>query len=445
MLEAPRSITHLGVLSSTTGPSNATSVGRGGTRERDTLMKFRKPLRPTHCLSDIYGAGHVYTARVSDQMATWVGGRDDFASGHALIVAGSTPTICAASVTTAAGISLLEEAGLPSESPVRVYHDLTGYGERLREAAARSERIVTKHLHSPAEVPESASWISRKLLAWLNNKANLGALVPIEGTPRRQLVAKSELERRAWREVDMPVVLKVPSDLPNGAGKAVALCHTSAELTHAFRRFADAAELVVEEYLDIKNNWCLNYATLGSEVVFLGGSEQIVDAAGAYLGNWLAPNSPPPPNAIALGRAVMDQAVTLGFRGIAGFDMGVLGDGAVKVFDLNFRPNGSTPAILLLPALVDAIGSNWCGRLATWTAANAKTPWVDTARAATRLGWLLPLATQEPADGKTPARLRGVLIGETREQVEARNNWLERQGLHRCDGETAAHLARAAA
>ena len=50
------------------------------------------------------------------------------------------------------------------------------------------------------------------------------------------------------------------------------------------------------------------------------------------------------------------QAQLLGFPGIAGFDMLVVRDGAVKVIDLNFRPNASAGHLLAFDGAVERSG-----------------------------------------------------------------------------------------
>src|SRR5206468_997469 len=107
----------------------------------------------------------------------------------------------------------------------------------------------------------------------------LPKLVPTEAVPRRRMALVAEVRALAARGTGEPMVLKVPSDLPNGGGHAVALCRTHDELRLALERFAGVEEMVLEEYLSIEKSFCLNYCTHEGRVHYLGGAEQVVDAA----------------------------------------------------------------------------------------------------------------------------------------------------------------------
>ena len=373
-----------------------------------------------------------------------LGGRDDFATGQALAVAGTTPTICVEAAATSAGLDLMEEAGLPRDFPVRVYQDAAEYQARLDEAHQAGERVVMKHLHPHDMVPGAACWMDRDLVGFLNNKGNLLALVPAEAVPCRRLVSAAEVRNLADRGTDVPAVIKVSSDLPSGGGYGVALCRTVRDLYRALERFGETDGLVMEEYLPIQRNLCLNYATHANRISYLGGSEQVVDEAGAYLGNWLEA-TPLSSQAVAVGQAIMENAVRRGYRGVAGFDMAVLADGRVKVLDLNFRPNGSTPALLYQPALTEVIGPEFVGRLATWSGSGPFGVMLSAARRALRVGWLLPLATLHPRRAGECPRLRGLLLGTTRDEVEAKNRQLAQWGMIRADAAPAAMGAARAA
>lgn len=396
-------------------------------------MKRWGRLHPSLTLADIYGPGHVYTARAPERTAIWIApDRDDFTTGIALTVAGSLPIICHESVSTPAVLDLLHDAGVPCDGPHRRYEDANGYRRHIQEISRQGERLVMKHVHPLDEVPSDACWMDSQLLGYLNNKGNLAALVPTEAVPARRLVPIREILDLAERDISKPVVLKIPSDLPSGGGSAVALCRSSDELRQKLTQLGGLSAVIVEEFLTIARNMCLNYTTHQNQIKFLAAADQIVDAAGAYQGNWLKPVQPPA-EAIAIGLVIMEKAVALGYRGVAGFDMAVLPDGRIKVLDLNFRLNGSTPALLFQDALSEALGSVWEGRLATWQNSGCFKAFVEAARTANRAGWLLPLAVWDAQNRGGRARLRGVLLGATRAEIEARNSQLAGLGLHRAD------------
>lgn len=105
-----------------------------------------------------------------------------------------------------------------------------------------------------------------------------------------------------------------------------------------------------------------------------------------------------------------------GYRGFAGFDMGVDAAGQIWVFDLNFRLNGSTTGLLLLRAGFDQLGAPVM-RTRSWTAGVGFADLARAVRAAAARGELLPFCLYDPGDGPTPGRLGGAVLGRSRQEV----------------------------
>ena len=121
------------------------------------------------------------------------------------------------------------------------------------------------------------------------------------------------------------------------------------------------AELIVEEYLDLVENWCVHFCVeaIGAPRL-LGATEQLISATGAYGGSRVG-GTVLPPAAAELCQAVAERARELGFIGYCGVDTGLTSSGEVKVFDLNFRINASTPPLLVLNAIAASRGPSWTG------------------------------------------------------------------------------------
>lgn len=404
-------------------------------------MGYRKrSIRPSVTLSDVFGPEPVFNPRGSFHGYGWLHrelSTREFATGGVLPTAGATATICSRAVTSPAGLDLLADAGLPEPGPLLTYTDEAEYSERISEVIAAARPVVMQHVQRTDETPPESYWVARSLLAFLNNKGNLAELVPREALPRRRLVKPTDLAGLGRARANLPVALKAASDRSSGGGFAVILAHSPDDLERASKQFGGCRRVVLEEFLDIRENFCLNFAATDRESFYLGAAEQVVDAAGAYQGNWYEPDRQPPPEAVRLGREVMRGAASRGYRGFAGFDMAVLSDGRVKVFDLNFRLNGCTKVLLLYESIRRAFGAGCIGRGCSLRASGSFAAMCKTARAALQERLLLPLITYDPAAIPVPTgppMLWGLVLGESRPEVEAKLGYLAARGLVRKAG-----------
>ncbi|MCH5374899.1 MAG: hypothetical protein JJ992_13065 [Planctomycetes bacterium] len=388
-------------------------------------------IRPSITLREVYGDDCVFNGRASYSSYGWLPTEPailDALTGSTLAVAGGLPAIRSRGVTTERGCDLLVQAGLPVDDASLVYASRDEYLQRLAEAPDSGRKIVFSHLHPPQEISHDVYWIDATLLSFLNNKANLPALVSEGSIPKRRVISASGIARQGT-----PVVIKVADDLSNGAGFAVRLCHHQDDLLAAQRDFRTCDRVVAEEYLAIDRNLCVNFATVGREVVHLGTAEQIVTPSGAYAGNWLVPPDDLPQRAIDLGRGIMEQAAGRGYRGLAGFDIAVLRDGRLLVLDLNFRINGCTPSLLLYEHARSVLKFP-LGCLRTWRGRAGS--FLDIYRVfseAVADRYFLPLCVYEPAAGGNPEgvpSVSGLVFGATRVEVEAKLRYLHERMSH---------------
>jgi hypothetical protein len=134
---------------------------------------------------------------------------------------------------------------------------------------------------------------------------------------------------------------------------------------------------------------------------------------------------------VAVGHTIVHQAASLGYRGIAGLDMAVLDGGDIKVFDLNFRLNGSTPPVLLADSIRQAYGRTvmrfyrgaWRGDLDSLLSA---------LYLALERGDFLPLKVFDPRvigyDSEQP-RVSGLILGDSESDVAKIEAELVTKGL----------------
>lgn len=384
-------------------------------------------MRAKITLRDVFGPGHLFSARASFASPGWLSHDPafrDFLTGTPLTVADGLPILVSAHVTDPQGLDLLEHAGLEIPNDLRTYDDEPTHRAALDSA---SERLVFQHVHPTDEVEPARCWVDPALVSFLNNKANLEDMSPDESIPRREVLPRGRASDQA--SLRIPCVIKIASDESSAGGFGIRLCHTAADVRSALRDFARCEVLVVEEFLPITRSFCVQFATTADSIAYLGAPEQIVDAAGAYVGSWFEPRREPPEEAIDLGRRVMDQAVSLGYRGFGGIDVVELVDGRFMVMDLNFRMNGSTVALLLSDSVAQHEGSPVIRSVSL----RFRGEWDDLIRVtetAMRDHRVIPMCTYRPTDRSgEPPRLQAMVTGTTRTEVDTRLDELRRTGF----------------
>ncbi len=377
------------------------------------------PLKPVLRLSDIFPAKSTFNPRepyggnpfvAEDALAS------DALTGGQLSLTGNLHVLCHCRVATERVLSLVNWAGFDYDGCRKLYNDESAYLALL--AKCEPGTVIFQHAHPPEAVDPRLSYIPHATLTALNNKANLGTLAPESATPRRQLIPISgPAATQMWATLPVPVVLKVPSHHSLGSGEGVRICRDKASLRSAIDDFADAQAVIAEEFIEITDNWCAQFACLpGGHVQYLGTAEQIVDRDGRYLGNWIS--APEPPQAaIDLGREIATRAAGRGYLGIAGFDVVAAADGRILVLDLNFRVNGSTAGLLYRESLRDVHGPVEI----MFRVLRDSRGWAhacETVADDVCVGRILPFAGYDPAPGSgAPSRMSVLATGPTRSDV----------------------------
>jgi hypothetical protein len=403
------------------------------------MVSRRLPVIPDLSLNDIFGTHLLYNPRPS---FTPFGGlcHDPDAraamTGGSLTVAGRMTTICDARVTGPTAQRLWELAGMDSPSPVRTFHAESDYNATLRQLADDGRQLVFQHVHPPGEVPETLYAIPPGLLADLNDKAKLKHFVPIEFVAPRTVVPASELQDLAQTVGNRRIVLKAGGPFPSGGGGCVVIVRDSGDWDKARSILGFAESIVMEELLDVRDNFCLNYFSEGASSHLLGASRQITDREGGYLGNWFEPESPPPDAAIAVGHTIMQTAISLGYRGIAGFDMVVDREDRLWVIDLNFRLNGSTPALMWGQSLWNSRPAMRAMKYISVTSVPVNGHILCTLESLVQSGYLFPLGVCERFDAFAGLRmldLRILLFGESASGVRRAEKTLLRSTARAVD------------
>jgi hypothetical protein len=371
--------------------------------------------------TSVFGPGAVLTARLplSDTGANTADPHlCDAYTGPIMAIADDTPVICSAGVASPCGLDLLGAAGVPVSREIRTYRTAQDFRRLVREVLGNGERLLCQHVHDEHEVPAEVCMVAPDLLRYLNNKANLPAIVGADGAPRRTSIGAGEV---AALGVDESWVLKVCSDDSSGGGYGVYV-HQAGSAIARPSFVQPGAELIVEEYLDLVENWCVHFCVdaIGAPRL-LGATEQLISATGAYGGSRVG-GTVLPPAAAQLCQAVAERARELGFIGYCGIDTGLTSSGAVRVFDLNFRINASTPALLVLAAIAASRGPSWMGRgrWQTYRHGGALPDLVTRLEAVYPDGALVPIASYDPAftaNGAGPSLLSALLIGDDEQEL----------------------------
>jgi hypothetical protein len=371
--------------------------------------------------TSVFGPGAVLTARLplSDAGANTADPHlCDAYTGPIMAIADATPVICSAGVASPCGLDLLGAAGVPVSREIRTYRTTDEFHGLVGDVLGNGERLLCQHVHDEDEVPAEACMVAPPLLRYLNNKANLPAIVGADGAPRRRSISPDDV---ATLSVDESWVLKVCSDESSGGGYGVYV-HKAGSAIGQPSFVQPGAELIVEEYLDLVENWCVHFCVeaIGGPRL-IGATEQLISATGAYGGSRVG-GTVLPRAAAELCQAVAEHARELGFIGFCGIDTGLTSSGELRVFDLNFRINASTPPLLVLNALAASHGPSWDGR-GRWQTYRHDGSLPDLVKRLQDVypdGALVPIASYDPAftaNGAGPSLLSALLVGDDEQDL----------------------------
>lgn len=280
----------------------------------------------------------------------------DFRTAQCLTVAGGMSILAGRSVLHPHLDSFYACWNFDHSPTVFPFEGASEYSDRLTQIHSQGGQIAFQYVHPFGERPDAEYWIPREVLSRVNDKAFLGELVPTDFVPARRLMETRDFIESATNgnltfQGNPRFVVKGTGDESSGGGRSVAIVRSAADLRASVQRMSLSESVLVEELLEIQDNFNLTYATRGDEILYLGASQQLTDASGRYLGNWFEKDRAPTKDMIEIGHAIMERATAWGYRGIAGFDFVRDVHGQVYVIDLNCRINGSTPALLWIDAL----------------------------------------------------------------------------------------------
>ncbi len=318
-------------------------------------------------LQDLYPSGAFFFGRTTRHAMAWnvadvnalPAYRLDATPAQLIGFAGAMAFIAHEAASTDVALDFIGHCGLPRPENLYRY-------ETEAEGAAHALRLMDEGgllVHNFGTLPQlqdqPGHLVPMAEYLRLNAKTALAELVPEQFLPERRVVELGELAGGVTCGVEVPVFLKVGAELSNGGGGAVRWCDTPGRLADAIagfcRRLPAETAIIVEKDHGAIPSWCAGVAVLDSEVRWLGASLQVFSTPGQQAGNVMMAEGCPAalqPIAIEIGR----RAQAAGYRGVAGFDIGIRDDAGPVVFDLNFRPNSSTGFWLAGPRALERTG-----------------------------------------------------------------------------------------
>lgn len=254
-------------------------------------------------------------------------------------------------------MDLFARAGVEVDEELYVY-------ETEKEAKAHALRLIEsghKLLWSfplPAsEYDSSVHYVDVDVYHHLNSKENLGELVSSDHLAARRIMDHDALADLRWSS---PVCVKAAGRESTAGGYAVFACFNQNDLDAAKKWFeehrGDIPAVVVEEWLDVEACWCVNLLIREERTLCIAGVEQLFSSPGKQSGSIMDPEMMLPPAGVELAVRIGETAAKMGYRGIAGLDIGRTVDGRIIFFDPNFRHAASTPQALFHSSAVERSG-----------------------------------------------------------------------------------------
>jgi hypothetical protein len=354
------------------------------------------------------------------------------ASGSLVAVAGTVPLLCHRAALPQDGLAAMCDCGISVPSEVETYDCRAEYLGIVQRRMTEGQRAWFTLPQPEGLFQVGTEVVDTALLAWLNDKYNLSKLVPAENLVARRLVEGTAEITEALNALKPPIVLKNAETPASSGGKGVLVLRARRHTAVARKQFATCQRMVIENYINPLRNFCVQFGILPDGTVqFLGATEQICSRRGTYKGNLIDPEVRPLDTTVTLGRRIAEAGAGLGFRGVAGFDILEDAAGRSVAVDLNFRPNASTPFLMLYQDLC-AKRKMRVARFAFCFAQGPLALLLLRLRPALEMGWLVPTSLFDPALAgapELPIQLCAMVMAESRAELRHRMLHLQRAGV----------------
>lgn len=298
---------------------------------------------------DLMPADAAWMARSDLQQTRMLGYQEvslDSVTGLGLGLMGRQPAVRHVATVSDPVLELMDLAGYRIEEETLRY----GSGE---EAHAHARRLIRRgyRLCNPWPLPVGAyrdENLVVPLPLWrrLNGKAHLHELVAPDHLPPRQVLGLEDARLHRWRE---PLWLKVANEEATGYGYAVRYCETPTAYQSALSELhgmSGAHSFLLETHVPVVRSWCAAFSVADDGTTYLGCAEQLFERPGHQSGSLIDTRRMPTGVVQALVVSIGEKARAMGYRGLAGCDLGQAEGGRLVVFDPNFRMNASTSQVV---------------------------------------------------------------------------------------------------
>lgn len=346
----------------------------------------------------------------------------DSMTGNYLSVMGAMPLICSENTASPLILEFFRESGLETPLQVFPYKDHEHAVGLARDFCKRGFKIAYAY-PPPLELHAGNDLlVPVALYNWLNDKANLGRLVDPCFLPPHRILQKGCSSIPCDLFANRGLFVKACFPGVTGAGKDVLFCPDEKSRGY-FEEWIPSRRdgisgIRVEEEMNIVTSWCLNLAICENESLYLGAAIQLFSEPSKQNGSRIDPDYVPPDQAVALALNIAESARSLGYRGVAGFDMGVTPEGEIFVFDLNFRPVSSNRQVLLHNAAAGRINARISESWKTLVA-GPLAPALDKISVFAKNGVFVPLRLYEGTPlSDWRSLINGMIVADTIEGIE---------------------------
>ncbi len=277
--------------------------------------------------------------------------RLDTVTGNSLAIAGKMPLICSRNVATSEILDFFRLSGLEPAGNLYTYQDQEEAIEYAKQFIAKGWKVLYSYPPPPALGSGHGLVVPLPLYFYLNDKASIDDLVDGEDLPPHVFVGSDDLETVKGIFSERAVFIKACSNEATGGGADVLYC-PDVEARFCFPEWLSARSnglsgVRVELALDIETSWCINVAVREERSIYLGAAIQLFEEPARQKGSRIDPDKVPSEETVRIALGIAERGRSLGFRGVAGFDIGEDRSGKPFAFDLNFRFVSSTGQVLL--------------------------------------------------------------------------------------------------
>lgn len=314
--------------------------------------------------ADLHPAKTCYAPRTTRENIRWILSSHfqiDSVTGITSCLMGDMPLICHRAVVTPPALEFMRLAGLSPPKKLLTYSTEAEAVSLAKQRIDLGERLA--YIFPPLHGEDIAAGllVPATVYGRLNDKIRIPEFVGYEYLPKRQVIQKENIGELLDQSPGYPVFVKAGVEGASGGGHDVRYCDSEASWRKAIQWFQNKQDevsgLVIEEAIDVQTCWCLGVSILDTGCLYLGAAIQLFDKPPTQTGSRIDPDFSVPDEAGQITLKIAEEARQQGYRGIAGFDIGIDANKNLFVFDLNFRLNSCTNQLLLHGHATRSIGA----------------------------------------------------------------------------------------